>query len=108
MAGALAVPAFRIGPQARPQLPDGIQVGDPLQNRAIVWARADRPSRLIVEYATTESFQNVRRVRGPLAIAASDFTARVDLQDLPPDQKISFRASFEGEDGRTTSEPGLQ
>jgi alkaline phosphatase D len=106
IAGALAVPALRIAsPQARPQLSDGVQIGDPLRDRAIVWARADRPSRLLVEYATTESFQNVQRVRGPLASAASDFTARVDLLGLPPDQKIFFRALFESQDGRSTSEP---
>jgi alkaline phosphatase D len=58
-----------------------------------------------VEYATTESFQNVQRVRGPLATAASDFTARVDVLGLRPDQKIFFRAMFESQDGRSTSEP---
>jgi alkaline phosphatase D len=106
MAGALAVPALRIAAaQARPQLSDGIQIGDPLRDRAIVWARADRSSRLLVEYDTTESFQNIQRVRGPLATAGSDFTARVDVLGLPPDQKIFFRAMFESQDGRSTSEP---
>jgi alkaline phosphatase D len=103
--GALAVPALRVAPQARPQLTDGVQIGDVLRNRAIVWARADRPSRLVVEYATTEGFQNVRRVQGPPATASSDFTARVDLANLPPDQKIFFRALFESQDGRTVSDP---
>jgi alkaline phosphatase D len=103
--GALAVPALRVASQARPQLPDGVQIGDVLRNRAIVWARADRPSRLIVEYATTESFQNVRRLQGPPVTASSDFTARVDLTDLAPDQTIFFRALFEGQDGRTLSDP---
>ena len=31
---------------------------------AIVWAHVDRPARLTVEYATTSSFANARRVRG--------------------------------------------
>lgn len=105
MAGALTFPALRIARQANPQLPDGVQIGDVLRNRAMIWARADRSSRLLVEYSTTESFQNAQRVRGPMATAASDFTARLDLADLPPDQKVFFRASFEGQDSRTVSEP---
>jgi alkaline phosphatase D len=102
-AGALAFPAIQLGQQGRPQLTDGVQVGDVLRNRAIIWARADRASRLVVDYSTTEGFRDPRRVQGPNATRGSDFTARVDLLDLPPDQKIFFRAFFE--DGRTVGEP---
>ena len=102
-AGALAFPAIQIGQQARPQALDGVQIGDVLRDRAIIWARADRASQLVVEYSTTEAFRDLRRVQGPKATASSDFTARVDLPDLPPDQTIFFRASFD--DGRTTGEP---
>ncbi len=55
----------------------------------------DRPARLIVEYATTESFKDPRRIVGPAALETSDFTARVDLSGLPPGQRIFYRASFE-------------
>src|SRR5262245_54805896 len=101
-AGTLAFPAIQIGQQA-PRLPDGVQIGDVVRNRAVIWARADRPSQLVVEYSTTEGFRDQRRVRGPGTTAGSDFTARVDLQDLPPDQRIFFRAFFD--DGRTVGEP---
>jgi alkaline phosphatase D len=103
MTGALAFPAIQIGPQSRPQLPDGVQIGDVLRDRAIVWARADRGGRLVVEYATTEAFQDTRRIQGPTATSATDFAVRVDLTALPPDQKIFFRAFFE--DGRTSGNP---
>ncbi|MDR4306757.1 PhoD-like phosphatase N-terminal domain-containing protein [Chelatococcus sambhunathii] len=46
----------------RPMLPSGVQSGDVGADRAIVWGRADRPSRMIVEWSTTESFKDARRV----------------------------------------------
>jgi alkaline phosphatase D len=98
-------PAFIRFPQSRPRLDGGIQIGDALADRAIVWARADRSSTMLVEYATTESFRDMRRLRGPIATAAADFTARVDLQNLPPGQTIFLRVQFEDRDGRTLSEP---
>jgi alkaline phosphatase D len=100
----LALPAFAIVPQSRPQIPHGVQVGDPLQDRAIIWSRTDRPSRMVVEYATTERFQNPLRMRGAVASARSDYTTRVDLRNLPADQKIFFRVLFEDESGRLSGE----
>ena len=104
-AGIAAVPTFGIVRQSRPQIPAGIQIGDPLHDRAIIWTRSDRTSRLVVEYATTDSFVNSRRIRGPLATSASDFTSRVDLRDLPAGQRIFVRAMYEDESGRLSSEP---
>src|SRR6185295_10560211 len=47
-----------------------------------------------------------RRVVGPAALEATDFTARVDLIDLPPGQRISYRAQFQDlADLRRFSEP---
>ena len=68
----------------RPRLPYGVQSGDLAGDRAIVWARADRPARMMVEWATTESFRDARLVRGPAALEDSDFTAKIDLAGLPP------------------------
>jgi alkaline phosphatase D len=79
----------------RPQIPFGAQCGDVTQTSAIVWSRSDRPGRMIVEYATTESFQNPRRIVGPAALEPTDYTARIDLIDLPAGQKIFYRVSFQ-------------
>ncbi len=79
----------------RPQLPCGVQSGDITANSAIVWSRADRPSRMMVEYATTESFANAQRITGPAALEPSDFTARVNLSDLPAGQRIFYRVQFQ-------------
>jgi phosphodiesterase/alkaline phosphatase D-like protein len=73
-------PPAVITPDAkRPAIPYGIASGDVTSDAAIIWSRTDRPSRMIVEYATTDSFKNSKRVVGPAALAASDFTARVDV-----------------------------
>src|SRR5262244_4042128 len=57
----------------RPVLPYGVQSGDVTSDRAIVWSKTDRPARLIVEYATSDTFRNARRVVGPAALAETDF-----------------------------------
>ena len=49
----------------------------------MVWAHVDRPSRIAVEYATTESFTNARRVTGSIATPDTGLTARAALGDLP-------------------------
>src|SRR6266576_3629679 len=71
---------------ARPGVPCGVATGDVTDDRAIVWSRTDRPARLIVEYSTTASFTDVRRIVGPAALEDTDFTARVDLAGLPAGQ----------------------
>jgi alkaline phosphatase D len=99
-------PALVTSDAMRPQVPYGAMTGDVSGDRAVVWSRTDRPARLVVEYATTESFRNARRVVGPAALADSDFTARVDLAGLPRGQEIFYRVRFEDlASPRTTSVP---
>jgi alkaline phosphatase D len=88
-------PAVIISDKLRPQVPFGVQSGDVTASRAVVWSRADRPARMIVEYATTESFKDSQRIIGPAAIEPSDFTARIDLADLPAEQRIFYRVTFQ-------------
>src|SRR5262245_33535583 len=80
----------------RPQMKWGAQIGDIVPGRAIIWAKSDRSARLIVEWDTTERFGNARKVAGPTAATATDFTARIDLTQLPAGQRIFYRAMFEG------------
>jgi len=98
-------PAAVTPDRARPQFPSGVQSGDVLADRGVVWARADRPSRLWVEWSTTASFAKVQRLRGPYAMEATDFSARVDLQGLPAGQDIFYRLQFEDLAGGGLSEP---
>ncbi|MFI5006932.1 MAG: alkaline phosphatase D family protein [Solirubrobacterales bacterium] len=103
---AQGAPAIVASASGRPSATWGGAVGDVTGDRAIVWSRTDRPARLVVEYATTGSFTDARRVVGPAALEDSGFTARVDLSGLPPGQRITYRLRFQDlSDLRTWSEP---
>ncbi len=80
---------------SRPAAPQGVAAGDVGDGRAVVWSRADRPARMFVEYATTERFENAKRVPGPVALDTSDFTSRVVLHDLPAGQRIFYQVLYQ-------------
>jgi alkaline phosphatase D len=92
---AFGVPALVTPEEARPSTAWGAMVADVADDAAVVWSRTDRPARLLVEYATTDSFRDARRVVGPAALEVSDFTARLALSGLPPGQRIFYRARFQ-------------
>jgi alkaline phosphatase D len=99
-------PALLTPEASRPAVAEGASVGDIHGDRAIVWSRTDRPARMVVEWSTTESFIDVRRVVGPAALEDTGFTARLDLTGLPPGQRISYRVLFQDlSDLRTLSSP---
>jgi alkaline phosphatase D len=41
----------------RPTITHGVQSGDVSGDASMVWARADRPSRMLIDVATTDSFK---------------------------------------------------
>lgn len=71
---------------------------------ALVWARSDRPARLVVETAATESFTDPVRHVGGLLTPETDGTGRLRLTGLPAGEQVHYRVVLEGEDG-ATSEP---
>jgi alkaline phosphatase D len=88
-------PAIVRSDAARPAMDQGVAVGDVTPGRAVVWSRTDRPARMLVEYSTSEKFENVLRRTGPAALESSDFTAKLVLTDLPANQRIFYRVSFQ-------------
>src|SRR4051812_30610560 len=66
----------------RPLITHGLQSGDVSANAGVVWARADRPSRALIEVATTDRFDDVRYTVWVDALPDSDFTAKLLLSDL--------------------------
>jgi alkaline phosphatase D len=98
-------PAVIAAAQDRPQLTDGVQSGDLLGDKAMVWSRCDRPARMVVEWDTRSVFSNPRRLVSALADANTDFTARVELTGLPVDQAIFYRVQFEDAQSGVASEP---
>ncbi len=98
-------PAVIASVKDRPQLTDGVQSGDLLGDKAIIWSRCDRPARMVVEWDTRSLFPNPRRLVSALTDARSDFTARVELTGLPADQAIFYRVQFEDAQSGVASEP---
>ncbi|PRX47273.1 alkaline phosphatase D [Prauserella shujinwangii] len=104
--GALgAVPAPALVRRDRPVLTHGVQSGDVSGHSAVVWTRADRPSRMLVEISRDPSFRRARRVRGPLLTPDTGGTGKVRLPGLPPGTELHYRVTAEALDGRAASEP---
>src|SRR5688572_630952 len=88
-------PAIVKSDAARPAMPQGVTAGDVTDGRAVVWSRTDRPARMLVEYSTSDRFESVLRRTGPAALESTDFTARIVLTDLPANQRIFYRVTFQ-------------
>jgi len=92
--------------RSQPLLEQGIQIGDVEAHRAVVWSRSDQPSRMLVDYDVNERFSTPTRLRGPHALATTDYTARIDLTGLPADRDVFVRVMFQGlSNERIVSEP---
>src|SRR3984893_7979283 len=93
MGGGLAMPYLSRAAD-RPQITHGVQSGDVGADGGVVWARADRPSQMMVEVATTESFGNAKTLPPIAALPESDFTGKMLLENLPAGQDIFYRVKF--------------
>ena len=78
----------------RPAVTHGVQSGDIGADGGVIWSRADRPSQMLVEVATTESFKDARALPPINALPESDFTAKMLVEDLPGGQDIFYRVRF--------------
>jgi alkaline phosphatase D len=92
--GSLARPAISRAAD-RPVVTHGVQSGDVSTNSGVVWARADRPARMQVEIATTDSFKDIRGGVYVDALPESDFTAKALVDGLPAGQDIFYRIRFQ-------------
>ncbi len=92
--GTIARPSLSFAPD-RAQITHGIQSGDVTADSGVVWSRADRPSRMLVEVATTDSFRDIKSAVYVDALPESDFTAKALLENLPAGQDIFYRISFQ-------------
>ena len=84
--------------RSRPLLPSGVASGDVTTNSAVIWARADRPSRMV---ATLRGPGRSRRtVRGPWVTPGTDHTGKIDLRHLAPGRRHEIEVAFDDEEGR--------
>ncbi|WP_409463519.1 alkaline phosphatase D family protein [Amycolatopsis sp. GA6-003] len=99
---ASAAPLIR---RDRPVLAHGVASGDVTTGSGIVWSRADRPARLMVEVARDPSFRHARRVPGPFVTPATGGTGKVRVAGLAPGTEYHYRVTAVDLDGRGASEP---
>ncbi|MFC5069503.1 alkaline phosphatase D family protein [Flaviflagellibacter deserti] len=78
----------------RPLITHGLQTGDIGSDAGMIWARADRPSQMMVEISTTESFKNARTLPALTVDPEGDFTGKLLVDDLPSGQDIFYRVRF--------------
>src|SRR5215470_7132020 len=79
----------------RPAITHGIQSGDVSTDGGVVWARADRPARMLVEIATSDSFKAIRSAVFVDALPESDFTAKALIEGLPAGSDVFYRIRFQ-------------
>ncbi|SPT59682.1 alkaline phosphatase D family protein [Actinomadura madurae] len=89
----------------RPNLTHGVQSGDVMAREAVVWARSDRPARMLVEVSRRPDFRHARTVRGPIMTPDTDLTGKTLLRGLPPGEDLHYRVRLAGLDRGLTSEP---
>ncbi len=105
LAGGLGWPSISRA-AARPTITHGLQSGDVSTDGAMIWARADRPSRMFVEVATREDFVGARRLPPIAALPGSDFAVKRLVSGLTPDTETFYRVRFADlHDDRAMSEP---
>ncbi|MFK0290695.1 alkaline phosphatase D family protein [Streptomyces sp. NPDC090442] len=77
--------------RGRPRASWGVQAGDVTASSGLVWARSDRPARMVVQTAATEAFRNARTWHGPLLGPGTDFTGVTALHGLPAGEQVHYR-----------------
>lgn len=71
----LALPYYSRA-NTRPAFTHGVQSGDVDTVSGMVWTRVDRPSRVMFEMSTTESFSNAVKLPPLDAVPESDFAVK--------------------------------
>lgn len=92
-AASLAMPAY-LRAATRPSVTHGVQSGDIGASSGVLWARADRPSRAVFEWSTTESFATATRLPALDALPETDHAVKILAEGLPSDQDIFWRVAF--------------
>jgi alkaline phosphatase D len=90
--GALFAPAISRAADC-PSITHGLQSGDVNADSGMVWARVSRPSRVRVEFSTTDSFKEVLGGVFADALPESDLTAKMGMAGLPSGQDVFYRVT---------------
>jgi len=88
-ASGLALPYYSRANQ-RPAFTHGVQSGDVDMESGMIWARADRPARVMFEVATTESFSNATKLAPLAALPETDLAVKRLVAGLPSTRTSSI------------------
>src|SRR5512139_1834940 len=91
--------------RARPSITHGVQAGEVTARSALVWTRADRPARMLVDVATRPDFRGSATLRGPVLTPDTDLTGKIRLRGLHAGQDVHYRVRLEDVDGHVLSAP---
>lgn len=101
----LALPAISRA-SSRPVFAHGVQSGDITRQGGMVWTRADRPARIALQVAGSDSFRDAQTVAMLDALPDSDFAVKCLVQGLPADQTVFYRmTATDLSDANAVSEP---
>ena len=75
----------------RPVITHGLQSGDVTADAAVTWARVSQPSRVRVEFSTTESFKTIIGGGFTDALPETDLTMKFGQTGLPAGQTVFYR-----------------
>ncbi|WUI00468.1 alkaline phosphatase D family protein [Spirillospora sp. NBC_00431] len=89
----------------RPRLTHGVQSGDVTAREAVVWARSDRPARMLVQVSRRPDFRHAQTVRGPVLTPHTDLTGKTLLRGLPDGEELHYRVRLADLDRGLASEP---
>jgi alkaline phosphatase D len=104
-ASGIAMPYYSRA-ASRPSFTHGVQSGDVDVESAMIWTRADRPSRVMFEIATNDSFTNSTALPPLSALPDSDLAVKRLVSGLPSDQNIFYRLTLvDLDDVNATSKP---
>jgi alkaline phosphatase D len=81
--------------RSRPVLTHGIQSGEVTPFSGVVWARADRPSRMLVRLGERHGRHGGRWIAGPVLTERTDFTGKVRLGWLRPGREVDYRVTLQ-------------
>lgn len=86
---------LRTDDKNHPNITSGIASGDVHSTGAILWSRCDRDARMVVDLSSYEDFRQSHTLLGPEVLETTDFTGKLQLQNLEPDRVHFYRVRFQ-------------
>jgi alkaline phosphatase D len=98
VAGASLVAAPGRAPafvRSRPVITHGVQSGEVARRSGVVWTRADRPSRMLLQVLDGRHGRRPRWIEGPVLTSRTDYAGKVRLRGLEPGQRVEYRVALQ-------------